>query len=111
MRFLLSIKTVFPRPGARVWYDDQLEVHRQIEWEHVDFQRQTIFITRTKNGEDRTVPMHLRVLEALHTVAREAGFPSEGHVFLNRFGKPYADTRDYKFPGGNPIAKAHRTAC
>ena len=30
MRFLLSIRTVFPRPGARVWYDDQREVHRQI---------------------------------------------------------------------------------
>jgi putative restriction endonuclease len=30
MRFLLSIKTVFPRPGGRIWYDDQREVHRQI---------------------------------------------------------------------------------
>lgn len=30
MRYLLSIKTVFPRPGARIWYDDQKEVHRQI---------------------------------------------------------------------------------
>lgn len=30
MRYLLSIKTVFPRPGARVWYDDQTQVHRQI---------------------------------------------------------------------------------
>ncbi len=30
MRFLLSIKTVFPQPGARVWYDDQRDVHRQI---------------------------------------------------------------------------------
>jgi putative restriction endonuclease len=30
MRFLLSIKTVFPKPGNRVWYDDQREVHRQI---------------------------------------------------------------------------------
>jgi putative restriction endonuclease len=30
LRFLLSIKTVFPRPGARVWYDDQREVHRQV---------------------------------------------------------------------------------
>jgi putative restriction endonuclease len=27
---LLSIKTVFPRRGARVWYDDQREAHRQI---------------------------------------------------------------------------------
>jgi putative restriction endonuclease len=30
MRFLLSIKTVFPKPGRRVWYDDQRKVHRQI---------------------------------------------------------------------------------
>lgn len=30
MRFLLSIKTVFPKPGAKVWYDDQRQVHRQI---------------------------------------------------------------------------------
>jgi hypothetical protein len=30
MVHLLSIKTVFPRRGARVWYDDQREAHRQI---------------------------------------------------------------------------------
>ncbi len=30
MRFLLSIKTVFPRPGGKIWYDDQRDVHRQI---------------------------------------------------------------------------------
>ena len=30
MRYLLSIKTVFPRTGTRVWYDDQRDVHRQI---------------------------------------------------------------------------------
>ncbi len=30
MRNLLSIKTVYPRPGRRVWYDDQREVHAQI---------------------------------------------------------------------------------
>jgi putative restriction endonuclease len=30
MRFLLSIKTVFPKPGAKVWYDDQRQAHRQI---------------------------------------------------------------------------------
>ena len=30
MRYLLSIRTVFPRPGARVWYDDQRQIHRQI---------------------------------------------------------------------------------
>ncbi len=30
MHYLLSIKTVFPKPGGRVWYDDQRDVHRQI---------------------------------------------------------------------------------
>lgn len=30
MRYLLSIKTVFPKPGGMVWYDDQREAHRQI---------------------------------------------------------------------------------
>jgi putative restriction endonuclease len=30
MRCLLSIKTVFPKPGGKVWYDDQRDVHRQI---------------------------------------------------------------------------------
>ncbi|HKR20995.1 MAG TPA: hypothetical protein VJS17_00320 [Pyrinomonadaceae bacterium] len=30
MRYLLSIRTVFPRSGGKVWYDDQRLVHRQI---------------------------------------------------------------------------------
>jgi putative restriction endonuclease len=30
MQFLLSINTVFPKTGNRVWYDDQRDVHRQI---------------------------------------------------------------------------------
>lgn len=30
MRFLLSIRTVFPKPGAKVWYDDQRRVHQQL---------------------------------------------------------------------------------
>ena len=30
MDFLLSIRTVVPRKGGKVWYDDQRKVHRQI---------------------------------------------------------------------------------
>ncbi len=30
MRFLLSIRTVFPKRGAKIWYDDQRKVHSQI---------------------------------------------------------------------------------
>jgi putative restriction endonuclease len=39
MTRLLSIKTVIPKRGARVWYDDQREAHRQIfdEGESVDY--------------------------------------------------------------------------
>lgn len=39
LKYLLSIRTVVPRPGGRVWYDDQREVHRQIfdEKESVDY--------------------------------------------------------------------------
>lgn len=36
MRYLLSIRTVFPKPGARIWYDDQRHVHRQL-FESNDF--------------------------------------------------------------------------
>jgi putative restriction endonuclease len=39
MRYLLSIKTVFPKSGAKVWYDDQRRVHSQIyeEEESVEY--------------------------------------------------------------------------
>ncbi|HTV30338.1 MAG TPA: HNH endonuclease [Xanthobacteraceae bacterium] len=30
MRYLLSVRTVFPTTGRRVWYDDQRRVHEQI---------------------------------------------------------------------------------
>ena len=30
MRYLLSIRTVFPKKGAKVWYDDQRDAHKQI---------------------------------------------------------------------------------
>ena len=29
MQFLLSIKTVYPRPGSNVWYDDQRDIYRR----------------------------------------------------------------------------------
>jgi putative restriction endonuclease len=30
MRYLLSIRTVYPRAGNRIWYDDQRQVHQQL---------------------------------------------------------------------------------
>ena len=83
----------------------------QLTWPNVDFGAQTIYFDRTKNDEPRTVPMQKRVFEALNELWEGQGRPDTGHVFRNRFGEPYADTRNYRLPGGNPIAKAHQTAC
>ena len=30
MEHLLSIKTVYPKPGGKVWYDDQRDVHKRL---------------------------------------------------------------------------------
>jgi integrase len=80
----------------------------QLLWGDVDMERETLWFGRTKTGKPRTVQMHERVLAALK--AMERGAPTT-HVFLSARGKPYSDTRDYKLPGGNPLRKAHDTAC
>ncbi len=83
----------------------------QLQWSDIDFDQKSICFNRTKNGESRTVWMHERVEKVLKELWEKRGKPEEGHVFLNRVGKPYADTRDYKFPGGNPLKNSHRGAC
>jgi integrase len=80
----------------------------QANWQHVDWKRQTIYLPKTKNGKARVVPLHPRVLTALQALWEGQGRPTAGHVFLSRWGKPYTDTRE---TGGNPITKAHATAC
>jgi integrase len=83
----------------------------RLEWPYVNWARNTLFIPETKTGEPRTVTIHPRVRKSLHQlwVGRES--PSDGRVFLNRLGEPYADPRTYTLPGGSPIRKAHGTAC
>ncbi len=83
----------------------------QLDWRHVDLKKKTIFFARTKNGEPRTVRMHKRVNHLIATMYEDRHHPIAGHVFLNRLNQPYGDTREYKLPGGNPISKAHATAC
>lgn len=83
----------------------------QLQWRDADLAAGRLFFPRTKNGEPRIVAIHSRVRAALGELAAARGPRREGHVFLNRLGRPYADTRDYKYPGGNPLRKAHETAC
>ena len=46
----------------------------------------------------------------LQLTSLQRGGPTD-HVFLSARGRPYGDTRTYKLPGGNPLRKAHDTAC
>jgi integrase len=83
----------------------------RLDWAHVRWSTDTLFIAESKSGEPRTVCMHERSRRALHALWVAAGSPISGRVFLNRFGQPYADPREYRLPGGSPIKKAHATAC
>jgi integrase len=68
---------------------------------------------RTKTKRSRTVPMHPKVREQLEALWRGRDCPTSGPVFISSRGSPYADTRglDGGRQGGNPIKKAHATAC
>lgn len=83
----------------------------RIDWAHVSWAGNSIFIADTKTGDARTVTMHKLTRKALHKVWVSVGSPKEGPVFLTQRGDPYHDTRLYKFPSGSPIKKAHATAC
>jgi integrase len=88
----------------------------RVDWRAVNWARRTLFISggtaigsiQTKSRRPRMVPMHRRVRIALFLLWRRQGRPSIGPVFLSSRGRPYADTRG---EGGNPLAKAHATAC
>ncbi len=84
----------------------------QLQWgiNGVDLERNRIYFGRTKEGKPLTTPMHPKVEAALRELWEKRGRAKNGHVFLNRLGNPYADTRDYKIQGGNPLKRVHATA-
>ncbi|HEU4921463.1 MAG TPA: site-specific integrase, partial [Burkholderiales bacterium] len=85
----------------------------QLKWgrQGVDVENGDIWIKDDKTQTFRMVPMHPRVHAALLALWEKRGRPNSGHVFLNRVGKPYQDTRKAKIQGGNPLKAAHRAAC
>lgn len=83
----------------------------QIDWREVDVRNGRLRIgavRATKSGRVRTVPLHPRPLALLWGLWEAAGRPTRGPVFMSSKGKPYTDTRGL---GGNPLTKAHETAC
>lgn len=82
----------------------------QLDWRHVDWQRRTLFVAQSKSGRVRMVPMHQRVVAELSAIWEARKYPETGPVFLSRRGRAYTDTKAREC-GGNPLAKAHATAC
>ncbi|WP_407531144.1 tyrosine-type recombinase/integrase [Methylobacterium oryzisoli] len=88
----------------------------RLDWRCVDWARNVLLIehagaaggARTKTKRSRRVGMRESVRCTLGALWEARGQPDAGPVFLNRWGRPYADTRRV---GGNPLSKAHRTAC
>jgi integrase len=88
----------------------------RLDWRHIDWRRNAIVVEhsgqrggpRTKTGKSRRVAMRPAVRRALLTIWEKRDRPDTGIVFLNKLGRPYADTRQV---GGNPLTSAHRTAC
>ncbi len=102
--FIRALFYLFCYSGART------QEGCQLLWEDISFQRGTITFTRTKNGKERTIPMHPKVFRELHKLYLKRSKPQTGHVFLNSRGQPYQDTRNAKLPGGNPLRSVHKTA-
>jgi len=61
-----------------------------LEWKDVDLGQGEVIFRRTKNGEDRTIPLSRALLELLSNL-RNLGHVT-GHVFLSGTGRPYTTT-------------------
>lgn len=87
----------------------------QLDWRRVDLVRQMLHIPadQAKSSRARSIPMHPKVDALLFGMWCAAGKPTAGPVFLSSRGERYADTRgrDGGSQGGNPLTRAHLTAC
>jgi integrase len=73
-----------------------------LDWRNVDLIRAHVMLTDTKNGEDRGVPLHSRVVNELRQLPHRSGA-----VFRTPSGRAYAE----KDGGGGQIKTAFRGAC
>ena len=111
---LLASYAPHVRPIAETlcWQGLRIGEALRLDWRDVNWSGNGIFIADTKTGQTTvclSTPQEFGLPSAqLWTTANR---PSEGRVFLHRFGRPDADPRRYKLPGESPIRQAHRTAC
>ena len=102
---------VKPIAETLCWQGLRIGEALRLDWRHVNWAANTLFVPDTKTGEPRTVTLHRQVRASLHKLWVGSGSPSDGRVFLNRYKRPYADPRKYRLPGGSPIRRSHQTAC
>ena len=95
------------------FHGPRIQTALQLQWgvDGVDMKEGSIRLNHSKNAVTQSVPMHPRVMDLLLPLWKERGQPLKGHVFLNRSGRPYQETRQAETPGGNPIRSQHATAC
>ena len=108
---LLSCYSDHARPIFTVYAYQGLreQENLQLQWEDVDLKQAVLFIRTSKNGESRQIPMHKKTWWAIAREWVKRGKPNTGHVWLNKNGQPYTDTRKTGC-GGSPIRKAHTNA-
>ncbi len=73
-----------------------------LDWQYLDLARAHVTFTNTKNGDERGVPLHQRVIAALANLKHRSGA-----VFRRPDGKPYEE----KDNGGGQIKTAFKGAC
>ena len=94
------------------FHGPRVQTALQIQWgvNGVDIEREAVRLEHSKTDTTQSVPLHPRVKAALLPLWEVRGRPKHGHVFLNKHGQPYQDTRQAPIPGGNPLRSAHATA-
>jgi integrase len=73
-----------------------------LEWREVDLAAAHVTFLDTKNGEDRGVPLHARLVAELRALRHQ-----QGRVFRTNAGLPYAEKQN----AGGQIKTAFRGAC
>jgi integrase len=64
-----------------------------LEWPKVSFERNRIYLNKTKNGSDREIPMSKSRKEAWLTLRKQRA--GDGRIFYSKFGEPLNDPRTW----------------
>jgi integrase len=62
-------------------------------WPEVSFERNRIYVNKTKNGSDREIPISTSCREALLTLRKQR--PGNGRTLYSKFGEPLNDPRTW----------------